>query len=166
MSEEELSYLLKVSYSNNDALYDIDQKIRDNEELIEDLSLLLNMRDAKDVWTKTTLNMVLMSGLFTGMSKLIFDVSDKDLRFMLASLTVSSIVLGYVKYREEIAKQKKLKDMALKNDKVNKVSRYSVEQLEDAKKEQKALLEMRNKLIERELEIRGQLSSEKKLIKK
>lgn len=166
LTEEELRYLLSVSYSNNDALYSIDQKIRENKELIDNLNILLNMRDVKEVWTKTTINMVITSFLATGVAHLAFDLSNKDTRTMLLSLSIGSLILGYVKYKEDVARQKKVREIASENDRINTFSTYSIEQLEDIKKEQKALLGMRDKIIAREEEIREQLSSGKKLIKK
>lgn len=167
MTEEELTYLLKVSYANNYALTDIDKKMRNNKEIIDDYNILLNMRDAKKVWTKTTINMVILSGLATGIAKLAFELSNKDLRLMLLSLSIGSIVLGYIKYKEEITKQNQVRDMLSKNDYINTINKYSINYLEDLKKEQKDLKEMKNKIIDREQELRQVFANnEKKLIKK
>ena len=166
MSEEELSQLLKISYSNNNAINSIDQKIRDNEEIIDDLNVLLNMRDPKAVWAQTTLNMVIASGLFTGMSKLVFDISDKDLRFMLLSLSIGCVTLGYIKYKEEVIKQKKIRKEASKDDRINKVCLYTNTQLDDLKKEQKALKDVKKQIVDRETELRQVFANkEKKLVK-
>ena len=146
-------------------LLEIDDKIRKNEATIKDLEALLTMRDAKDVWTMTTINMVITSVVATDLAKWAFELPDKDFRTMLASLSIGSIVLGYIKYKEEVAEQKRVKEYALLNEDVNNDEYYNKEQLEIIRAEQKALIKVRKKIIDREVDINSQLSG-KKLIKK
>lgn len=167
MIDEEVRDLLRVSYDNNQMLLDIDKKLRNNSATIDDISILLNMRDAKKVWTMTTINMVATSFLFTGIAKLAFDLPNKDLRLMILSLGISSIVFGYLKYREELKEQERIHDIVHLNPKVGFEEEYNKEQLEILKKEQKALNQVRNIIISQEEEINDYLSNnEKKLIKK
>ncbi len=165
MMDDKTKELLRISYSNNVALLEIDEKMRKNEATIKDLEALLTMRDAKDVWTSTTINMVLASALFTGLAKWAFELPNKDFRTILASLSIGCTVLGYVKYREELAEQKRIKEYALLNEDVVEDENYNSEQLNIIKKEQKVLKIVREKIVNREVDINSQLS-DKKLIKK
>ncbi len=167
MIDEEVRDLLRLSYDNNKKLLDLDEKIRDNKITMDDISTLLNMRDAKKVWTMTTINMVVTSALFTGIAKIAFDLPNKDLRFILLSLGIGSVILGYLKCKEELKEQERIRDVVYLNPKVGFEEEYNNEQFKILKKEQKVLKEVRNSIVEREQEINEYLSDyPKKLIKK
>ena len=166
MENEELSRLLRTSYSNNVSLIDIDKKMRKNNETIMDMEALLHMRDAKEAWTMTTINMVLTSALSTGVAKLAFDMSNKDSCSMLLALSAGCIALGYYKYKEELQEQERLRHVIFLNDSLSKDEDYDKQQLKELRMKQKALIEARKKIVSEEEEIRKKLEEKEKILVK
>lgn len=165
MTEKE-NELLRISYSNNKLLFELSKKKIENSEKISDLSFILNFRDSSNVWTVTTINMILFSGILSTLSYFTTNLDKQDCKTLFAGLTLGSIVYGYKRCEIEKEEQEKCKNLILEKYDITEISDYTKMQLEDLLKEQKAIKNMINEITIREEAIKDELNGKVKKLSK
>lgn len=164
MTEEQIK-LLRISYSNNLSLLEIDKKIRLNKEKVEELDYIFNLRDTKTTWNMTTINMVLCSGLMSLLAQGTLKLQKPSAAFMFGGLSVASIACGINGRKTEEKYQEVVKKSILQKYEMDEINQYTYMQYNDTLQELENLKKLRNQITSQENLIKGELENVKELTK-
>lgn len=164
MTETDLK-LLRVSYSNNISLLEIEKKLKYNIEKEEELSYILKFRDPKISWNMTTANLVLLSGILTFIADGALKLQKGSPFLMFGGLSIASIAYGIRERKTEEKYQRVVGKAILQKYEMDEINPYTYTQYNDTVKEIENLKKIRTKIIEQEKLIRSELENVKELTK-
>lgn len=155
--------LLKISFSNNKALLEIDDKILKNEKIINDIEKLIEL-EVSDQNINTDTILMSISGIITLMVLKVININEEDYRILLAFLISTFSIYGYINYKEK--KDEINLKKSLLEDNQEELNIFTRTKLKDLKREKDVLIKIRKSIMNREEEIRNILEQKTKIKEK
>ena len=153
---EEGKRLLSISYSNNEKLIEIDNKLRFDIEKRDDLSYYFRSRDAKTVWITTTFNLILVSSVGAIALKMGLNLDKKTTEYLIAALALFWAAFGVIEYNRESHDVGEVRNNIERKYAIDENDKHQIKKIE---KEIKKLKKLKSEIINEEKEINEKLKT-------
>lgn len=152
--------LLSTSYTNNEKLVEIENKLRYLVEKRDDLERYFNKRDYKLVWFTTIFNLILASSIGTTVIKLGLNLDKEVYEYFTLMIALFWVAFGAIEYN--IEKNSTKKEESIIEKKYN-VTKENKQELKNTDKRIRNLERMKTKITDDERYIARQLEKLKVL---